>query len=57
LQQERHQRAEHGEIDDVEEIARGDQPDNAAMQRRDFCFVQSVADEGFDCLCHFHPLP
>ena len=50
LDDERHQRAEHGEIDDVAEISRGDQPDDAPMQRRNFRVVQRRADEAFDGL-------
>ena len=45
LQDERNQRAEHGEVDDVEEISRGDQRDDFAMQRRDFGIVQSLANK------------
>ena len=48
FEDERNQRAEHGEIDDVEEIAGGDERDHAPMQRRDFRVVERVADETFD---------
>ena len=54
---ERDQRAEDGKIDDVAEISGRDQRDNPAMQRRYFRLIQSVADKGFDCLCHTPSLP
>ncbi len=54
LDDERDQRPEHGEVDDVEEISGGDEPDDAAMQRRDFRIVQGRADE---CLRLSGPRP
>ena len=50
LQEERNQRTEHREVDDVEEIAGGDERDNAPMQRRYFRVIERVADKTFDSL-------
>ena len=48
----RNQRAEHDQIDDVEEISGGDQRDDLDVQRRDFCIVERIADEAFNGLSH-----
>ena len=52
LQDVGNERAEDGEVDDVEEISRGDQRDNPSMQRRYFCFVQRFADKSLNGLSH-----
>ena len=52
LQDERHERAEDREVDDVEKVSGGDQADDLLMQWRYLCFVQRFANEGFDALSH-----
>jgi hypothetical protein len=48
----RNKGTEHGEIDDIEEISRGDERDNSPMKRRYFRLIQSAANECLDCLGH-----
>src|SRR5205085_12465531 len=54
---ERHQRAEHRKIDDVEEISCRDEPDYSSMQRRNFGVVERCADKALDGLSHGMPSP
>ncbi len=55
LKQVRNERAEDGEIDDVEEVSCGDKRDNSSMQRRYFRIIQRVADECLNRLSHGVP--
>src|SRR5262249_50856330 len=57
FEDERDQRAENGEIDDVEEISSRDQRDDLLVERRDLRLIQRIPDKRFDCLRHFGSLP
>ena len=48
----RDQRAQHDQIDDVEEISGCDQPNDLDVKRRYFRLIQCVADESLNCLSH-----
>src|SRR6478752_4303056 len=53
----RHERAEDRKVDDVEEISRGDECDDSAVQRRYLCLVERVADVCLYGLSHGLSLP
>ena len=53
----RNQRAQHDQVDDVEEISRGDQRDDFDVQRRYFRVVERRADKALDGLSHGMPSP
>src|SRR5262249_34636632 len=46
------QRAEDGEVDDVEEIGKGDERENAPMDRTKLCLVELCVDVRYDRLRH-----
>src|SRR5262245_13751262 len=53
----RHERTEDREVDDVEEISRGDECNDSAVQRRYLCLVERVADVCLYGLSHGLSLP
>ena len=48
----RDQRAQHDQVDDVEEVTGGDECDHLDVEWRYFRIVQRVADESLNCLSH-----
>src|SRR5262249_57930099 len=53
----RHERAEDREVDDVEEISRGDECNDSAVQRRYLCLLDRLPDLYFYSLIHAPSLP